>query len=202
MNWLAHLHLSKPTVECRLGNLLADIVKGEERSYLTPGVWKGILCHQFIDSFTDFHPIVERSKILVPDSHRRFGGIIMDVFYDHLLAKNWDLYSDISLARFSQEIYQSFQDYPGPLPGMSRWVITRMSEEDLLGSYASPEGVERALLGISKRLSHRLNRPICLNHSVRTLQKDYNILQDDFLEFYPELTHQVHRWWQTEDQST
>jgi len=97
MNWLAHLLLAEPNPELRLGNLLGDLVKGEERKILNPQLQRGLECHQAIDIFTDKHSIVKCSKKRLDPQYRRFAGILVDVFYDYILANNWDDYSDRSL---------------------------------------------------------------------------------------------------------
>ncbi|MEB3179870.1 MAG: DUF479 domain-containing protein, partial [Nostocaceae cyanobacterium] len=77
MNWLAHLLLSEYNVEHRLGNLLADLVKGSARQELNPRIQQGIACHQAIDTFTDQHSVVHRSKQRISDHYRRFSSILV-----------------------------------------------------------------------------------------------------------------------------
>ncbi len=155
MNWLAHLLLSKPDVESRLGNILADVVKGTAIERLSPPIQKGIQYHQSIDIFTDSHPIFKCSKQRISSNYRKFSGILIDVFYDHFLAKNWLFYLDYSLDEFTTEIYSSFQSYPGYLPAEVKQIITRIEKEDWLGSYRYINGVENGLQRISKKLSIR-----------------------------------------------
>jgi acyl carrier protein phosphodiesterase len=194
MNWLAHLFLSEPNVEMRLGNILADIVKGEERHKLNSSIQRGISCHQIIDKFTDNHLIVKRSKQRINSNYRRFAGIIVDIFYDHFLATNWSDYTTISLDEFTTEVYTSFQNYPGYLPVIVKEVITRVKDEDLLGSYRQISGVENSLLKISKRLSLRQNKIFNLNPAIIELTSQYTEFQQDFQEFFPELHLYVKNW--------
>jgi acyl carrier protein phosphodiesterase len=103
MNWLAHILLSEPNIENRLGNLLGDLVKGKDLDGLNPKLRRGVSRHYAIlqrrgfanDKFTDSHPIVKISKQRIDREYSKFAGILIDVFYDHLLAKNWVLYSEI-----------------------------------------------------------------------------------------------------------
>ncbi|MBD2667412.1 hypothetical protein B6N60_04012 [Richelia sinica FACHB-800] len=194
MNWLAHLFLSEPNVEMRLGNLLADIVKGGERHQLNSTIQRGINCHQIIDQFTDNHLIVKRSKQRINSNYRRFAGIIVDIFYDHFLAANWSEYTTISLDDFTTEIYTSFQNYPGYLPVIVKEVITRVKDKDLLGSYRQIAGVENSLLRISKRLSLRQKKIFNLNPAIIELTSQYTEFQQDFQEFFPELHLYVKNW--------
>lgn len=187
MNWLAHLLLSEPNVESRLGNLLADIVKGSARQQLNLHLQRGIQCHQFIDAYTDSHFVFQRSKQRISSKYRRFAGILIDVFYDHFLAKNWSKYSHVSLEDFTTEIYKSFLTYPA-VPTEASEIISRMATEDWLGSYRHVAGVEKALAGISNRLSmRRRDRTFDLHLSVHELISHYKALEEDFYEFFPDL---------------
>lgn len=190
MNWLAHLFLSEPNVESRLGNIIADIVKGSNRQNLNSHIHRGIKCHQCVDAFTDAHFIVHRSKQRINPNYRRFAGILVDVFYDHFLAKNWFIYTNVPLEQFTQEIYESFQAYPGKLPLEVTQILTRIATEDWLGSYRYVAGVETTLARISQRLSRRAHSVI-LTPAVTELTAHYKNLDNDFQEFFPELVGYV-----------
>jgi acyl carrier protein phosphodiesterase len=194
MNWLAHLLLSEPNVESRLGNLLADIVKGAARQELNSYIQRGIACHQVIDRFTDSHIVVQRSKERIDSRYRRFSGVLVDIFYDHFLAKNWSEYSNISLDDFTAEIYNSFRGYQGQIPVIVREVISRVAAEDWLGANLNIAGIENVLLRISKRLTRRLNRPFMLTPAISELITNYDALEYDFQEFFPELLSHVQNW--------
>src|SRR6185436_3543995 len=110
LNWLAHVFLSESNVEFRLGNLLADIVKGEElRRVVSPAFLRGVQKHKQIDAFTDSHPLVKRSRARISPQFRRFSGVLVDVFYDHLLATNWQIYSPIVLDAFTAKFYADIE---------------------------------------------------------------------------------------------
>lgn len=186
MNWLAHLFLAEPNVESRLGNILADIVKGSNRLSLNYHIQQGIKCHQLIDIFTDSHLIVARSKQRIHPNYRRFAGILVDVFYDHFLAKNWSTYASVPLEQFTHEIYESFQAYPGKLPVNVTQIITQIATEDWLGSYRYVTGVENTLLRITKKLAWR-SKCVLLNQAVSELTLHYDEFDNDFQAFFPEL---------------
>src|SRR6266850_1875154 len=111
MNWLAHLYLSEPNPEFRLGNLLADIAPDRSLASLPAAFQRGIAQHRRIDAFTDSHPVVRRSIQRFAPPFRRFGSIVCDVFYDHFLARDWDSYSSEPLSTFAQSVYGSFDAY-------------------------------------------------------------------------------------------
>lgn len=194
MNWLAHVFLAGPDSDCRLGNLLADMVKGKVRQALSPGIQRGIACHQAIDAFTDEHPIVLRSKRRLNAPWERFAGILVDVFYDHILATDWRCYADLPLRDFSTTFYASFAAYQDELPAEVNEVLARMAAEDWLGSYATLEGIEDVLFRISKRLERRIGRDFVLQTAMSELERHRAALASDFREFFPELAAHVEQW--------
>lgn len=193
MNWLAHVFLSEQNLEFRLGNLLADIVKGEQRAGMSADFLRGVRCHQAIDSFTDSHPVVRRSRARIGTEQRRFSGILIDVFYDYFLATRWDDYSPVPLEAFTATFYADISHRRIELPEQAQWVTDRIVRHDLLGSYRRVEGVERALRGLSIRLSKRWHREFTLEHGVRDLLAKQDDFAADFAEFFPALRAHVER---------
>jgi acyl carrier protein phosphodiesterase len=191
MNWLAHIFLSEPTVENRLGNLLGDLVKGKDLDELDLQVRRGVDRHYAIDKFTDRHPIVKISKQRIDREYSRFAGILIDVFYDHLLAKNWDVYADRKLADFIREIYTAFQAYPGHIPQSAKAIIDRMTDGDWLTSYRHLAGVEQTLIRIDDRIRARMGNCIQLVAAMPILERGYSDLDRDFKLFFPQLQHHV-----------
>ena len=187
MNWLAHVFLSEPDVEFRLGNLLADIIRGEELRRMSAGFQRGVQKHKQIDAFTDSHPLVKRSRARVSVEFRRFSGVLVDVFYDHLLATQWDRYSPIVLDAFTAKFYADIESSKIELPASARVTLDRIIRHDLLGSYRRIEGVERALRRISAYLSSRWNREFALEQGVADLIAHRAGFDADFAEFFPQL---------------
>ncbi len=194
MNWLAHLFLAESDPEVCLGNLLGDLVKGKQREALNLKMQRGISCHQAIDIFTDRHPLVKRSKQRIDPQYRRFAGILVDVFYDYILATNWQDYSDIPLTTFTLSIYTSWSDYLTSLPTYPQGVIRRLIAEDWLGSYVSLTGIENTLARISWKLNRRTNRQYDLTPAIEQLVLHYSQLQQDFQQFFPQLQSHIERW--------
>lgn len=187
MNWLAHVFLSGADIELRLGNLLADIVRGDELRRMSEGFQRGAELHRRIDSFTDSHPLVKRSRTRLGSEHRRFSGVLVDVFYDHLLASRWDDYSPTALDDFTAEFYAQTQPHLAGLPDPARATLERIIRHDLLGSYRHIEGVERSLRRLSAYLSSRWRREFALERAVPTLLADRQGFDADFVAFFPEL---------------
>lgn len=191
VNWLAHVFLSEPSVEFQLGNLLADVVRGPQREAMSPAFVRGAACHKAIDAFTDAHPIVKRSRARISSEHRRFSGVLVDVFYDYYLANNWQCYSPITLAAYTSAFYADVQAQPIELPPDARTMLDRIVRHDLLGSYARIEGVEHALRRISAYLTARWKKPFALDQGVRDLVAQESAFDADFLEFFPALQAHV-----------
>ncbi|WP_445309731.1 acyl carrier protein phosphodiesterase [Microcoleus vaginatus] len=183
MNYLAHLFLSEGTPESLIGNLLGDFVKGTAVNLYPEEIRKGIDLHRKVDSYTDSHAIVRSSKSLVSSQRRRFAGVLIDVFYDHFLAKNWLEYSEIPLRDFSQDVYKILQDNRDILPDSLQRVLPTIIARDLLSSYQ-----EIAEIGITlTRMSARLKRTNNLASGIEDLTANYQRLESDFRDFFPDL---------------
>ncbi len=187
MNWLAHALLSKPAIEFRLGNLLADLIKGRDRAGMSAGFLDGVRHHQAIDAFTDAHPTVHRSRARIGDDYPHAQGILIDVFYDHFLALDWGRYSAEPLDVFTARLYADIRAEKGPLPEEAQRALERMITEDRLGSYRRLDGIEAALRRVSLRLAARIGRDLGLERGVSELVANFDALRADFAEFFPQL---------------
>lgn len=187
MNWLAHLCLSEPSPDFLLGSLLPDLLPLSDRSGWSREVEAGMQRHQRIDVFTDSHPCFRRSLSRVGLSYRRFGGPLVDVFYDHILAKDWSRHRRDTLEEFKRSTYWSLEQVVGQVPIPARARLEGMIAGDLLGSYADPEGVRAAL----DRIGQRLRRPIALGNAVEELLREEAGFRSDFEAFFPELRAHV-----------
>lgn len=187
MNWLAHLYLSEPTSAFRLGNLLPDLVPTSVLAGLSPEFQAGIQCHRRIDAFTDEHPIFRRSIRRIKPPFQRYGGVLVDIFYDHVLAREWSSYAATPLPEFAAEVYASFETHWAQIPTNVRLRLEAMREANLLCSYREMEGITQALA----RIGARLRRPIDLAASVPVLKHEYDSFRADFAEFFPQLIAHV-----------
>jgi acyl carrier protein phosphodiesterase len=183
MNWLAHLFLSEPSAAFRIGNLLPDMVGPAALARLSSEFMRGAQQHRWIDAFTDSHPIVRRSIARVGPEFRRFGGIFVDIFYDHFLSREWATLSDVPLMDFTKEIYESFASHRAEIPAEAYGALERMKAENWLCSYGDLRGVSTTL----GRIGLRLRRPTPLAQGAAILEADYPGFHADFSEFFPEL---------------
>lgn len=182
MNFLAHLFLGPRDPEQALGSLLGDFVRGPVQQLDLPqGVRDGIWLHRRIDSFTDAHPLVLKSRERVSPQRRRYAGIMIDMFYDHLLARHWPVFSDQPLDQFTRDIYAVLLEQQPLIPERAWPTIRRMAEQDWLSSYARLTSLHQALDNISLRLK----RSNPLPGSAIELEQDYAGFEADFLAYMP-----------------
>ncbi|SEJ13489.1 ACP phosphodiesterase [Pseudomonas sp. NFR16] len=182
MNYLAHLHLGGQAPSQLLGSLYGDFVKGLLPGRFPAEIETAIRLHRSIDAFTDSHPLIKQAMGRFPAERRRYAGIVLDVFFDHCLARDWPRYSDVPLDAFTGKIYRVLANEP-ELPERLARIAPRMAAQDWLGSYRDFAVVGDALAGISRRLS----RPEGLAGAMQELQALYRPLSEDFSAFYPQV---------------
>lgn len=187
MNWLSHLFLSEPNPAFRIGNLLPDLAPMSALAGLPTEFLRGVKQHRRIDAFTDSHAIFRRSIARVGPEFRRYGGILVDIFYDHFLTREWATLSAVPLALFTDEIYASFETHRHEIPAEAYAHLERMKAANWLCAYGDLEGVALTL----RRISRRLRKPVPLANAVAALQNDYAGFQADFAAFFPELVLHV-----------
>jgi acyl carrier protein phosphodiesterase len=184
MNYLAHLHLAAHTQSSLTGNLLGDFVKGPLPSTLGSAFDEGIWLHRKIDAFTDAHPEHRAAVACFEAPWRRFGGILVDMLYDHWLSLHWPRFGEEPLPRFLQQSYGQLLADHQHLPDGLPVALKRMAEQNWIASYRHREGLGRALNGIG----HRLRRPILLGDALATLDDaSWHNGEQGFLRFYPQL---------------
>lgn len=190
MNFLAHLHLSGNDSNIMVGNFIGDFVKGKMVENYESGIAKGILLHRSIDYFTDTHQIVAKSKGRLRNKYRHYSGVIVDIFYDHILASNWRQYHSESLEKFAEEAYNLMQSYEEILPEKALYVLQYMMKNNWLVSYASIEGISSVLFGMSRRTKYQSR----MEESTKELEEDYDLYKKEFEEFYPELVEHASKF--------
>ena len=183
MNYLAHIYLSRDHELISIGNFMADHVKGKKFKLYADDLQKGILLHRQIDSFTDAHQLVRQSKRRLDDAYGLYRGIIIDILYDHLLAKNWHLYSEIPLADYTQVFYKRLKRHYDVLPEKVQYMSKYLVKEDWLLSYAHMEGIQKVLEGMNRRTGGKSN----MNLAIHDLESHYEGFESDFKLFFAEL---------------
>jgi acyl carrier protein phosphodiesterase len=188
VNFLAHLHLADGDAGDMAGGVAADFVRNPELHLLEPDILRGVMLHRLIDGFTDRHPITHRSISRVSRAMGWFGGIVIDIYYDHILAREWARYSAEPLADFAARSYRVLEERHVVLPEDARDFIRRFVDEDRLNRYATREGIADTLERVSRVIAKRIpNRPIWLPDAMPLLVERDAEIAADFHAFYPEL---------------
>ena len=183
MNFLAHLFLSD-TKNCMLGNFLGDFVKGLVSNIPYDGdIKRGIILHREIDAFTDSHPVAIRSMKRIDEEYGLYSGILVDIFYDHFLAKYFDEFSDVPLEEFAEHAYKFLEENIEKVPENAKLVIPRMKAFNWLVKYRDLETIKIALKRISQRIKHK--NPLA--NGFTCLTKYYEEFKSDFFEFFPQI---------------
>ncbi len=183
MNFLAHALLAGSADADRIGGVLGDFIKGYLPAGLTPDLAAGVALHRAIDGYADRHPAFAASRARISPARRRVGGVLVDLFYDHLLARDWAIHGGGTLEDYTAQLYGLLKDYSGPLPQQARDVATRMRTRDWLCSYRSVAAVGHA---IDQMAVYRLRRPNPLAGGVEEFLADAEGYAADFTRFLPD----------------
>ena len=183
MNYLGHIYLSGKPSELMIGNFIADFVKGKQVLQYSPKIQKGILLHRKIDAYTDQHPIVREAAELLKPKHGRYAPIIMDVFYDYLLAKNWDKHHTRSLLQFSEEVYVYFKKNSSLFPPQVQGFLPNMEQNNWLLNYGTLYGMKKSLEGLSRRAKYAHQ----LSDAVADLETHYEFFNKTFPFFITDM---------------
>lgn len=182
MNFLAHLYLSGDHTKLMIGNFIGDFVKGRNAlEKFDREIAAGVELHRAIDAFTDTHPIVTQSKNRLRPKYRHYSGVIVDVFYDHFLARNWNLYHAEPLADYTQRIYKTIQTFHTVLPDDVKQMLPYMIRGNWLVGYAFIEGINQSLTGMSRRTTHVSK----MDEASADLVASYAAFKTEFEAFFP-----------------
>lgn len=184
MNFLAHIFLARHSDDAMLGALLGDFVGTAGLDRYAPEVQREILLHRKIDSYTDRHPEVLQAKSLFPEGRRRYAGIALDVYFDHLLARDWHRHHRGDLLAFTRHFYGVLLARFGTLPPKLQLIAPNMASNDWLASYRHRASVDRAVTRIATRLSRRGEH---LVECLPLLRRNESLIEKNFSVFFPEL---------------
>jgi len=183
MNFLAHIYLSDDNDLIKIGNFMADGIRGKHYEHLPPDIQKGILLHREIDTFTDAHPVFRQSTKRLHERYHHYAGVIVDIFYDHYLAKNWSSYSEEKLEDFVANFYQSLQDNYHLLSDRTKGLMPYMIEHNWLVNYQYKEGIARILFQMDRRSRNESK----MQYAVDELETFYHEFETEFTLFFPDL---------------
>jgi acyl carrier protein phosphodiesterase len=183
MNLLAHALLASPDPELVFGSAIGDFVRGAIDGDLPRRIRAGIVLHRAIDAFTDAHREVAAARALFDPPFRRYAGILIDVWFDHLLARQWARYGEGELDAFSRQLRALLDANAAFVPERMRSFVAYLDAHDLPAAYSHTAAIGETLRGISRRLS----RANPLDDALPILAARHRPLQQRFDAFFPEL---------------
>lgn len=187
MNFLAHILLSGENEGVMMGNYVGDFIKGrltdEKTSGWNPDYVLGLKLHRFIDSFTDTHPEVSEAKDVAGITQGKLAGIVMDIYFDYFLAKNFEHYHKEPLLVYAHRIYSVIERNHHLVPETMAPMVRSMIRQDWLTTYATLDGIDTTF----KRLSRRAEFLAPISTAVSDLRANEEFYYTKFLSFFPDL---------------
>jgi acyl carrier protein phosphodiesterase len=190
MNILAHLYLSFEDPHLMIGNFIGDHVRNRDLVHFHPQIQKGVQLHWAIDAFTDSHNIVHQSKERLRPTYKKYSAVLVDLFYDHFLSKNWEQYHHQPLDAFAQAFYFLMDQHHHNMPASVQHMMPYMKRYNWLVGYGHFEGMQQVLNGMSRRAKFQSN----MEKSLHDLQHSYTDFEQEFADFFPELIGFVNDW--------
>ena len=187
MNFLAHVYLSGDHEKRAIGNFIADSIRGKQYLDFPKEIQYGILLHREIDTYTDAHSIWRRDKKLLVPNYNHYAAVIIDMYYDHFLAKNWSLYHPLPLATYAANFYASLEDNFDLLPEKIQNFLPIMIRENWFTCYETVEGLGYIL----SQMDRRTKGVSKMTLATQELREHYDIIERDFTQFFKELENHV-----------
>jgi acyl carrier protein phosphodiesterase len=183
MNFLAHIYLSGKNEKLMIGNFIGDYVKGRKYENYPSSIKQGILLHRQIDSFTDNHlNFRDAKKLLVPE-YGLYSGVVIDLFYDHLLAKNWNNFSDVSLRQFAKWTHAVLLSNFFHLPKRVQGFLPFLIQNRRLESYSTADGIRKSL----KTMSRYTSLPEKSGKAMEIMELNQQFFEDNFAGFIKDM---------------
>ncbi|MFV7782980.1 ACP phosphodiesterase [Shewanella marisflavi] len=188
MNFLAHLHLADNSKTGLAANLAGDFAKGNISDH-PKSLQQGIWLHRQIDSLTDNHELTKELRAAFPKNLQRAAPILIDLAFDHMLARYWDEYHHLSLDAFAKQAYQAMANTPD-LPIRLNELVARMQQENWLIAYEQRNGLNQTIKSVAKRVS----KPEIFDGAVETVKRMDVEIEIAFRTFYPQLMAYSRIW--------
>jgi acyl carrier protein phosphodiesterase len=153
MNFLGHLYFSNNDLELMHANLLGDSIKGSNLSKFPEIIQRGVRLHRATDNYIDTHPAVKELLSKLHEPLPKVSGIAVDLYFDHLLAKNWSSFHGVHLSQFVEAFYTATPKHHSFESKQYKFMIAKMKDMNWLYNYRTHEGLTYACSGLSKRIS-------------------------------------------------
>lgn len=187
MNYLAHFYLSGNNDQILFGNFIGDAIKGKQWEAYSPDIQKGIFLHRFIDDFIDKHPFSQESRKRIRKDFGITSPVVLDVYFDHFLSRNWKDYHVIELLEFTEITFDRLRPRKSEMTGFYPMMVEKMESEAWILSYQTIEGTAKVLERMSKRVRFKNNWHL----ADQVLRENYQELESDFRGFFPEIISAV-----------
>jgi acyl carrier protein phosphodiesterase len=189
VNYLAHVWLAGEDELTRVGAIMADYVKGRLHTVQPGTVSWGVRHHRKVDTFVDGNIGTRRFLQFLPPRQRRYGGIVLDMIYDHLLASQWEHFTGHpDLSAYADSVYRLLRRHEALLPARFAPISHRMMEYNWFVSYADPDVLKRAVHTVASRVSGGGN----LVELSKELPKYVDLARPIFEQFWPEISEYAH----------
>ena len=163
-----------------LGNLMGDFVKGRlDLTDFPETILFGLRQHRQVDGFANQSSGYQASRHRIDTEFGYFRSILVDVFYDHFLARNWERHHPLPLEQFAEQVYQTLENRFELLPPDLQQIVPRMIKHNWLVSYREIKTIETVLI----RLDQRIKRPTPLARGVEQLKQHYDMFDADCDQF-------------------
>ncbi len=183
MNYLAHIYLSGDNDNIKIGNFIADFIYGNQYQQFSEDIQKGILLHRQIDTFTDAHPVFRQTKKRLFPKFRHYSAVIVDMFYDHFLARQFSDYSNVDLESFASEFYDILETNKQSLPQKVQQILPIMSTYNWLVNYRNLDDLKEILMQMNRKTKYETE----LHLSVEELKSNYDLYEKDFKLFFSDI---------------
>lgn len=183
MHFLAHLYLSGESSSLIVGNFIGEIKTITDPSGFRPDIQEGILLQKLIDEFTNQHEAVIRSRERLNSKYSKYSDFIIDVFYDHFLALNWEAYSSVSLEEFTCSRYDILVENMDLMPYKAKGILPVMAKSNWMNKFRTIGGVHQTIKEMDMR-STKLTHTLL---ATEDLLANYKEFVNDFNEFFPSL---------------
>ncbi len=188
MNFLAHAVLAGDDPALIVGGVVGDWIKGPLPGPLPADLARGVALHRAIDSHAETHPAFRQSRARVSPARRRYAGVLVDIYYDHLLARDWPLQPP--LANTCRDIYGHIAGRLADLPDNARLAMALMADEDWLASYAGLAGIADVLA----RMGRHARQPNPLAGGEADFLADAAGFAGDFAAWFADAQRFVAAW--------
>lgn len=190
MNYLAHLFLSRHQQKYVLGNYLADMMTLKEIRSWSLEAKRGVDLHRFIDAFTDAHPSNREMKRKLRPHFRKYAGVALDIYYDFILYRFWDLYSDVEFDSFCSMQYKWLIKDESLIPGRLRPTVYKMIKGDFLRKYTSIEGQRFAFQQMEQRATFYTGFEFATDLLIEKEEE----LSGHFQSFFPDIIAETNKY--------